>query len=618
MVDGRRNRKICSLVRNFILAAVLYTVIYSSIHVACDAWAEAKAEETTSIPLYWAKVNESSTAQPSSDETEVKLASLTKTVTPSPHADTFDRPPGAVMPKDDFLGPRPHPDTVANLSMLVEECRGSYIGLEKMRNVFDCLQFLAYGQARYHSLPEPTDRASKQDPRKAEYVNADGHNNTLRNYLAINDSAPASKSSLGTCSGPIIPYHVYWSGPATYRVEIFIKSYLYTQNLPCSRLWLWLDADRSSDAAHDMLTKDPSFARFLPFVKRGDIRIMSWNFPSRIPLPKDAFPESLGYYKSRGQPDYQSQVNVADGIVKDSNGQQWAVLTSKQMSTLPQSISDAVRFVILHLHGGVYMDMDVIMLRDMRPLLLPKFHNFAERWAAHPHPGDYNTAVMSLTANSSLSSYLLRGGIRMGLNFHPRIIGRMAWKDNRNQELLMLETATFDPVWAEFNRDREGHCTVPCLGDYGALFEGKPGAVKDEWESYDGPRLPPGARSDPASKCHTSSVVHALRRQRNGDVVEARGERSVKTQDLALNQASKEYVPKNDKYAANNRTLENFFRGAWTYHIHNQWSRPPEPGSWLDVVEQAHDDFFAGDRLNPYGECWAGPKLAEYHKWEET
>jgi hypothetical protein len=27
-----------------------------------------------------------------------------------------------------------------------------------------------------------------------------------------------------------------------------------------------------------------------------------------------------------------------------------------------------------------------------------------------------------------------------------------------------------------------------------------------------------------------------------------------------------------DKFPPNNRTLENFFRGAWTYHIHNQVS----------------------------------------------
>ncbi|KAL2353459.1 hypothetical protein BJ546DRAFT_824006, partial [Cryomyces antarcticus] len=173
---------------------------------------------------------------------------------------------------------------------------------------------------------------------------------------------------------------------------------------------------------------------------------------------------------------------------EDTNGQQWLVLTPKQMTFLPVAVSDAMRFVVLHVHGGAYFDMDVLMLRDMRPLLLPRDRSFAERWAAHAHPGDYNT-VKSLTANSLLSSYLVRGGVRMGLNFHPRVIGRMAWKDGRDREPLVLETAAFDPIWTEFNWDREGRCTVPCLRDYGAAFEGKPGAIKDEWESYDGPQL---------------------------------------------------------------------------------------------------------------------------------
>ena len=31
-----------------------------------------------------------------------------------------------------------------------------------------------------------------------------------------------------------------------------------------------------------------------------------------------------------------------------------------------------------------------------------------------------------------------------------------------------------------------------------------------------------------------------------------------------------EYKLEEDKYPPTNRTLENFFRGAWTYHIHNQ------------------------------------------------
>lgn len=282
------------------------------------------------------------------------------------------------------------------------------------------------------------------------------------------------------------------------------------------------------------------------------------------------------------------------------------------------------------------------MLRDMRPLLLPKEHSFAERWAAHPHPGDYNTAIMSLTANSSLSSYLLMGGIRMGLNFHPRVLGRMAWKDGRDQEFMMLETAAFDPIWTEFNWDREGRCTVPCLRDYGAAFKGKKGSLKDEWESYDGPQLekvnldkvqskelrirdsnadsPKPTASSPTSRSRedeSNVPVSAAAPTPKNEHAESFQATVDEEAELRAKGVVKDYVLSEDKFPPNNRTLENFFRGAWTYHIHNQWLKHPEPSSWISILEHAQDGFFAGSRTNPYGEKWTGPSLMPYNYWPE-
>ena len=602
MAAGGRLRSFCTLLRNLVSAAFLYLCIYLTIQLASNPSARAKARER--VPGLLAGHNAAApevVKQTKPGHVQVNLADSSKTVTIKSHANVFNRPSSAVLPKDDFLGPRPHVDTEADLQMLVEECRGTYDGIEKMRNVFDCLDFLANGEERYHVLPDKVDRASEQDPRRAEYVDADGTGNTLTSYASVKSAKAPFKSNIGSCAGPIIPYHVYWTGPATWRVEVFIKAYLYTQNLACSRLWLWLDADRSPNAVYKMLNSDPLFVRFLPFVERGDIKVLAWNFPSKIPLPKGLdHTDGIGYYQTPSKPNLRGETTVADGIIQDAAGQQWLTLTPKQMTFLPQAISDAVRFVILHQHGGLYLDMDVLMLRDMRPLLLPRKHSFAERWAAHSHPGDYNTAIMSLTANSSLSSYLLRGGVRMGTNFHPRVIGRMAWKDGRDQEFLMLETAAFDPIWTEFNWDREGRCTVPCLRDYSAVFKGKQDVIKDEWESYDGPQLPLIAESD-HPKPHTagsdsaglvSHIRQKLRpsssQRRKRGVVPHRGSQdrldiipmgeplesftATEAELAALREtgAVAEYKLEEDKYPPNNRTLENFFRGAWTYHVHNQ------------------------------------------------
>lgn len=645
MAEGRKTHAFCTLLKNLTLAAAVYALIYGIITLARDPNVAAKGK--IGIPAFLDKAGPAELIKTTKAGLQVKFASTSKTVTINPHANVFNRPVTAVKIKDDYMGPRPHVDMEADLKMLVEECRGTYEGIEKMRNVFDCLKFFAEGEKEYYKLPAESDRASKQDPRKAEYVDADGHGNSLTSYVSLSEARHANGSDIGTCPGPIIPYHVYWTGPATWRVEVFIKSYLYTQNLACSRLWLWLDSDKNPRAVEDMLNKDALFARFLPLVERGDIVLKAWKFPSRIPLPKDVDnTDGIGYYSTPGKPNIKGERALADGIIEDKNGQQWLVLTPKQMTFLPVAVSDAVRFVVLHIHGGAYFDMDVLMLRDMRPLVLPKDHSFAERWAAHPHPGDYNTAIMSLTANSSLSSYLLRGGVRMGLNFHPRVLGRMAWKDGRDQEFLMLETGAFDPIWTEFNWDREGRCTVPCLRDYGAAFKGKKGAIKDEWESYDGPQLEPINLEDgptkelriraakPSADTSAPNPTRHIERSREeldnvpssaaapsapakADHADSFVATSDEEAELRTAGVVSDYILSEDKFPPNNRTLENFFRGAWTYHIHNQWLKHPEPSSWISVLEHAHDGFFAGTRSNVYGEYWTGPPLMPYNYWPE-
>ena len=493
----------------------------------------------------------------------------------NPHANWFNRPESLVVAKDDYYGKRPHINTVANLTRLVEQCRGSYEHLDKMPYVQECMKYMAEGEKEYYYIPPRGEGASEQPPKLAEYLNSDGHDNTLSAYP---DHKPHTKTSIGQCNGPVVPYHVYWTGPATWRVELFIKSHLYTQNVPCVRLFLWLDGDRDPNAVDKMLNHDPMFKKFLPFVARGDITIMTWRFPSRIPLPKGDNTDGVGYYKTEGKPNSKGEYVVGDGLIRDASGQEWLVLSEKQKTFLPVAVSDAVRFVVLHQYGGAYFDMDVIMLRDMRPLLIGEQHSFAERWGGHPSPGDYNTAIMSLTANSSLSSYLLRGGVRMGLNFHPRVIGVMAVKDHRNLEFNMLETAAFDPIWTEFNWGRLGQCTVPCIHDYGQVFKGDSKAfpLKDEWEAYEGEELKPAS----AARSHFWDIKR--------DVKEIE-ERAVAKVGVTYDRdalSKTEYKIEEDRYPPTNRTLENFFKGAWTYHVHNQvrFSLCKKPNTKLTLI----------------------------------
>lgn len=431
---------------------------------------------------------------------------------------------------DDYLGPRPHVDTIANLTFLTEQCR-EIEGGEGVDDVIHCLSILRNAENEYFSVPKITLNARASEPvaEIKDGVHAIAEDSSLvDDYADIAAEQTDPKSFFGTCAGPVIPFHVYWTGSATWRVELFIKAYLYTQNLPCSRLWLWLDSDLDAKAVEKMLCKDPIFQRFRLLVAHGDIVLKSWEFPDRIPLARETASIATTPDLRPNMVTEDGEIVLANGIVQDADGQQWLRLKSPHASLAPVQVSDAVRFIVLHLHGGVYCDMDVLLLRDMRPLLLPDPTSgpraFAEQWVERCGPYDYNTAIISLPANSSLSSHLLRGGVRMGMNFHPRVIGRMLWNDGKGDELNMLHNAVFDPLVTNLRREGTGTCTVPCHKNFQSAFMGEVEEKEYEWSNY------------------------------HGQVVDG--------------------LMDDEGVVGGNRSLGNFFRGAWAYHIHNQVGFP--------------------------------------------
>ena len=400
--------------------------------------------------------------------------------------------------RDDYLGVRPHVDTVADLPLILEQCVEVAGGLG-VDDVINCAKFLAHDSDLYLSLPP-----AGTGERASEKMNHDNDFDLSSDQTKTIEARPASRSSIGICPGPVYPYHVYWTGPATWRLELFIKAYLYSQNLPCSRLWLWLESDTDAQAVDRMLCDDPIFRRFLPLVERGDITLRAWHFPKRIPLPKDAVDSVTSFHpRLRGD---NLEMPIADNVIQDGTGK-WLLLDQSLAHFTPVQVSDAVRFVVLHLHGGVYLDMDVMLLRDLRPLLLQP-QSFAEQWVERCPTADYNTAVMSVPANSSLSTYLVRGGVRMGMNFHPKVIGRMLLGDDRIDELAMLQNAVFDPLVTDLRRKGTDHCTIPCHKNFEQAFKAEVDEPEKEWSAYSG----------------------------------------------------------NDT----ERTMDKFFRGSFAYHIHNQ------------------------------------------------
>jgi hypothetical protein len=492
----------------------------------------------------------------------------------SPMSYPRDRPVLEIIRGTDaYLGERPHVNAVANLSMLIEECRGTYEHLKNIYNGYRCLDFLSTKEDKYLNIPEQV--ASYLHVHALDYTESD--NNTLDPSTLIN-VINTSKSMLGSCEGPIVPYHIWWTGLPIWRIELFIKSYFYTQNLACSKLWIWINSDHHPGAL-DAWLHYPRFQRFMPLVARGDIILKEWKLPPRVPLPAHVDElDRARYYTQPGKANARGERLVADSIIRDSTGQEWVQIykdgDEPQLTYYIVAVSDAARLIILHLHGGVYMDPDMLLLRDLRPLLLGS-QGFAERWGTTTDPMAYNNGFLYIPANSTISSYLLLGGTRMGLVYHFLALGRMLVEEDRDDRhiddahsLLKLENAFFDPMWVEIDKQRMGRCTVPCITRFEQIFQGAP--VNGEWESFDGEPLEGSVSVD------------------NGTAVNGNGAVIV------------------------NRTLENFYRGAYAIHVHNLWGLQYEPGSWIDVLTRAHDGFFAGERTNAYGERWEGPRIEGY------
>ncbi|KAG8528092.1 uncharacterized protein KY384_007008 [Bacidia gigantensis] len=468
--------------------------------------------------------------------------------------------------RDDYLGKRKSYDAVVNWKRLMNVCTDTLDGLG-IEDIVNCLHYLSHEENDYfiYSNTSQTQRLYDGSQDEETPINA------IRKDPVFSRAQDPFISASRSCPGQVFKFHTYWTGQATWRFELFIKGYLYTQHLACSRLWIWLDTDIAPDSIDRMLHHDALFQRFETLIHHGYMVLKPWSIPARIPIAGSGSSNEVD----------------STGVVREESGQVYLIPNPiyKRVST-PTQISDFVRFVVLHLHGGVYLDMDVLLLRDLRPLLLPDPTGseldtqaaWAEQWVERAEsPGDYNTAVLALPANSPLSSYLLRGGLRMGMNYHPRVLGNMLWRDRKNGELPMLHNAVFDPLVTNLRRKSTDVCTVPCHKNFKSVFLKVVEEAGREWTNYSGGH----------NGINTTPSVHP---------------EAIDIESWPL---------------STNRSLEHFFRGAFAYHIHNQWKAYPEPNSWMDVITRAQDGFFAGQRTNVYGEQWRGPPLESYDrsKW---
>jgi WD repeat and SOF domain-containing protein 1 len=127
----------------------------------------------------------------------------------------------------------------------------------------------------------------------------------------------------------------------------------------------------------------------------------------------------------------------------DTHGGPYGSRSQEAYDRASVALSDIARFVLCHRFGGVYLDADVILLRDWAELLrCPSA--FAYRWS---RLDAYNTAVLRLRRGSALGSFILRAARAQRLDLHPMAISRYLREAGLDLLLARLPDALFDPAW---------------------------------------------------------------------------------------------------------------------------------------------------------------------------
>jgi len=209
-----------------------------------------------------------------------------------------------------------------------------------------------------------------------------------------------------------IVYHCYWFGVLGRKQIFSIKSLLCTQDMAKCKVILWLDVNSGSQHyLNNTLLKE--IARFVQ-IKFYDpvIEVMGTPWENNVEIP----------------------ANLSDLVER----------------------ADAFRFLILYKYGGVYFDLDIMFLKDIRPLLN---REFCYAWEKQSYA---NSAVLNLTARSDISTYLLKKAIQIKVASPWKIF---IYDDLLLKGLFVFPCAFFDPVWQGISLEK-----VP-FNDFGSFFK---------------------------------------------------------------------------------------------------------------------------------------------------
>jgi Glycosyltransferase sugar-binding region containing DXD motif len=214
-----------------------------------------------------------------------------------------------------------------------------------------------------------------------------------------------------------VKFHMFWKTVRPFgRKQILpVKSYLATQDLKNTSLTLWSDTD---------LTQNEWLRPFFPYI---EFKLY------------DPFKEAMGTPLEGSR-----LLRIEDSKVY-SNG-------------------DLFRSLVTYSYGGVYIDMDVVLLRDFSPIL---DQEFLYKWGNTTH-GEINGAVMQLFPKSRMACELLNCIMTIPAGDTNWGCGSYVVAKKKIPEFTVFPTTFFDLY---FVLDEETFCVTPTSSElYDGIF----------------------------------------------------------------------------------------------------------------------------------------------------
>ncbi|KAF9904618.1 hypothetical protein EC991_002548 [Linnemannia zychae] len=407
-------------------------------------------------------------------------------------------------------------------------------------------------------------------------------------------------------------FHIFWRGPFTDKLSLSSFSFLFTQPLDRSHLHLWIDSADLPNGLPEDYTQNVFAALMVKAPLNQFITIHTWDQAAEIAYSYGEEPSVQDADDDNSTENDENEEEQEEEKLREQKS-----LAQKAAPVKPVALSDEARFLILNRNGGIYLDADVLLLRDMSPFFDSGIE-FAYEWS---NTGMYNTAILRLFPGSSVARRILDGAKERELE-----LLKAKFKEQRAREDEQDEENDGDEQeeGEETDVKKKASSTGPVAGDKITRNTASSLLSKREMrpeEIYHPARL--RAYLSPENKklegnglvMMPTPVFDPLWLRVDHAEVKRSKDPERMIEDLhsfpdAFSAKANAVCPRQFPNGVNNNDdklefsagPEVFLSGAYAHHWHNSWLTPIEAKSWMGLMRAAFDDFVEGRRPNLYGE----------------